>query len=110
MATAKRYYIQVDTYWSNAKDYFVGPFASREEARAAVEAIPTDSNAWLATSTCGGDIREAVRVYPQPLSHTAARRAGMRAYRFGDQTDNLLGRHMPRTARELDAHYEITAS
>lgn len=72
------YYIRIDTYWQHSPDTFVGPFASREAAQAAIDAIRTEDNVWLSTSTCGGDIRSAVRVYPAILTASEAKRMGMR--------------------------------
>jgi hypothetical protein len=93
-----QYFIRVDTYWQNAPDYFVGPFASREAAQEAIDSIETADNVWLSTSTCGGDIRTAVRVYPAVLTATEAKRSGMR--------DDYSARHnvvseMPRDSADL---------
>ena len=76
--SAAQYFIRIDTYWQNSKDNFVGPFNSREEAQAAIDGIETEDNVWLSTSTCGGDIRTAVRVYPTILTASEAKRMGMR--------------------------------
>ena len=76
--TAARYYVRFDSYWQGSRDYFAGPFESREAAEAAINAIDTEDNVWLSTSTCGGDIRTAYRVYPKVLTATEAKRAGMR--------------------------------
>lgn len=76
--TQAQYFIRIDTYWQNSPDYFVGPFASREAAQAAIDDIRTEDNVWLSTSSCGGDIRTAVRVYPTILTATEAKRNGMR--------------------------------
>lgn len=76
--TAAQYFIRIDTYWQNSPDRFVGPFDSREAAQAAIDGIQTEDNVWLATSTCGGDIRSAVRVFPSVLTATEAKRMGMR--------------------------------
>lgn len=73
-----QYFVRIDTYWQNSKDNFVGPFDSREAAQAAIDGIQTEDNVWLSTSTCGGDIRSAVRVYPTILTATEAKRMGMR--------------------------------
>jgi len=75
--SAAQYFIRIDTYWQNSKDYFVGPFESRDEAQAAIDGIQTEDNVWLSTSTCGGDIRSAIRVYPKILTATEAKRGGM---------------------------------
>jgi len=73
----KQYYIEVDTYWQNSVSYFVGPFASKVEAEAWYEEIPNDANVWLSTSNCGGDIRDAWRIYRDPLTKTEAKRHGL---------------------------------
>lgn len=75
---ARSYFIRIDTYWQNSPDYFVGPFDSKEAAWAAIDGIRTEDNVWLSTSTCGGDIRTAVRVFPAILTATEAKRSGMR--------------------------------
>lgn len=97
------YYIEVDTYWQNSKSHFVGPFASREAAEAWYSELTPTDNVWLATSTCGGDIRSAWRIYPTPLSKTAARRRGMRCYADGDEMDNTISPETRPNARALDA-------
>ena len=76
--SAAQYFIRIDTYWQNSKDNFVGPFDSRNEAQSAIDNIQTEDNVWLSTSTCGGDIRSAVRVYPTILTASEAKRMGMR--------------------------------
>lgn len=95
--SAAQYFIRIDTYWQNSKDNFVGPFASREAAQAAIDAIKTEDNVWLSTSTCGGDIRSAVRVYPTILTASEAKRMGMRDD-YGPR-HNVIP-HMP--SREYD--------
>ena len=101
--TIARYFVRIDTYWHNSPDYFVGPFASREEAQAAIDDIRTEDNVWLSTSQCGGDIRTAVRVYPAILTATEAKRDGMR--------DDYGSRHnvisqMPQGSGDLFAELE----
>ena len=76
--SAATYFVRIDTYWQNSKDNFVGPFESRAAAQAAIDGIQTEDNVWLSTSTCGGDIRSAVRVYPTILTASEAKRMGMR--------------------------------
>lgn len=76
--SAAQYFIRFDTYWQNSPNRFCGPFASRAEAQAAIDNIPTAANVWLSTSQCGGDIRDAIRVYPTILTATEAKRMGMR--------------------------------
>lgn len=73
-----QYFIEVDTYWQNSTSYFVGPFESKADADAWVQQdVPNNANVWYSTSTCGGDIRSAWRVYPAPLSKTEARKRGL---------------------------------
>lgn len=102
--TQARYFVRVDTFWANSPDYFVGPFGSREEAQAAIDDIPTEANAWLSTSRCNGDIKDAVRVYPTILTATEAKRSGMR--------DDLAHPHynvmseIPHNAHDLYAAFE----
>ena len=73
----RQYYIEVDTYWQNSTSYFVGPFASKAEASAWYQEIPNDANVWLSTSNCGGDICDAWRIYPDPLTAAEAKRHGL---------------------------------
>ena len=101
--TNATYYIEVDTYWQHSTSYFVGPFDSREAALAWFQNddwTPED-NVWLSTSTCGGDIREAWRIYPAPLSKTEARKHGLRRYADGDASDTSLPPHIKPQARAL---------
>ncbi len=76
MAQAQ-YFIEVDTYWQNSVSYFVGPFATRAEAEAWHQQDIADANVWYSDSTCGGDIRDAWRIYPAPLTKTEAKRRGL---------------------------------
>ncbi len=71
------FYIEVNMYWANSQSYFIGPFATRAAA-AAYAAQPGD-NVWFSNSSCGGDIRDAWRVYPTPISKTEATQRGLRA-------------------------------
>ena len=89
------YYIEVDTYWERSPSYFVGPFDSRAIAEA-WGAQPGD-NVWRSDSRCGGDIRDAWRVYPNALSATQARRE--RTLNTGDN-DNTIS---PTTALRANA-------
>lgn len=95
------YFLRIDSYWQNSPDRFVGPFSSKDEAATAIEAVPENANVWLSTSTCGGDIRDAVRVYPEPLSKTQARKAGMLDYQYGDYTSNVVGTTIPSSLRQM---------
>ena len=83
------YFVEVDTYWQNSRSQFVGPFQTNAAATEWVESIPDDWNVWFATSTCGGDIRSAWRVYPTPLTKTDAHKRGMRNFVPGDRAQNL---------------------
>lgn len=91
------YFIEVDTYWQNSTSYFVGPFESKAEAEAwHRQDVPSTANAWYSTSTCGGDIRDAWRIYPTPLSKAEARKRGL------DDNHEIAPRVRP-TARALSA-------
>ena len=73
------YFIEVGGYWQNSKSWFVGPFESKAEAEAwHQQDAGADANVWYSDSLCGGDIRTAWRIYPAPLSKTAATRRGLR--------------------------------
>lgn len=72
------YYIEVDTYWQNSTSYFVGPFDSKAEAEAWYQQdVPDNANVWYSTSLCGGNIADAWRIYPAPLTKTEARKRGL---------------------------------
>lgn len=91
------YFIEVDTYWQNSTSYFVGPFESKADAEAwHQQDVPSTANVWYSTSTCGGDIRDAWRIYPAPLSKTDARKRGL------DDNHEIATRVKP-TARALSA-------
>lgn len=101
--SAPQYFIRIDTYWQNSPDYFIGPFDSREAAQAAIDNIQTEDNVWSSTSTCGGDIRSAVRVFPAILTASEAKRSGMR--------DDYGARHnvmptMPKDANDLFEYFQ----
>lgn len=101
--SAAQYFIRIDTYWQNSPDYFVGPFDSRDEAQTAIDSITTEANVWLSTSTCGGDIRSAVRVFPAILTASEAKRSGMR--------DDYGAKHntiptMPTSAADLFEYFQ----
>lgn len=94
------YFIEVDTYWQNSASYFVGPFATKAEAEAwHQQDAGSDANVWYSTSLCGGDIRDAWRVYPEPLSKTAAVRRGMHA---DYERDNVISPIVKPHADDLD--------
>lgn len=82
------YYIEIDSYWQDSQSSFVGPFESRAEAQAwfNLEEWEPDHNVWASTGMCGGDIRTAYRIYPEPLSKTEARRRGLRDRGEADNT------------------------
>lgn len=99
--TSPRYYIRVDTYWQNSPDRFVGPFETREEAQKALSTVPESANVWLSTSTCGGNIRTAIRVYPAILTATEAKRSGMiDDYGHAHRNYNIIPA-IPRDTNEL---------
>jgi hypothetical protein len=93
------YYIEVDTYWQDSPSFFVGPFASRQEATNWHASAPEGANLWLSSSICGGDIRSAWRVYANALSQTEARKRGLKDdYGHGY---NILPAHTEPTAAAL---------
>lgn len=105
---AATFYIEVDTYWQNSKSYFVGPFASKADAEAwyqTGEWTPRD-NVWYSDSQCGGDIRDAWRIYRTPLSKTEARKRGLRSWSMGDSTDTVISPNTKPQAHALDAAVE----
>ena len=72
------YFIEVDTYWQNSTSYFVGPFESKADAEVwHQQDVSDNANVWYSTSLCGGDIRDAWRIYPAPLTKTEARKRGL---------------------------------
>lgn len=102
------YFIEVDTYWQNSPSYFVGPFNSKAEAEAWFSGddwTPAD-NIWMSGSNCGGDIRDAWRIYPAPLSKTAARQRGMRRWSDGDERENVISPTTRPSAAALAAAVE----
>ncbi len=110
MASAQ-YFIEVDTYWQNSMSYFVGPFASKDAAREwhQNDDWTPEDNVWYSTSTCGGDIREAWRIYPEPLSKTAARKRGLRSYRDGDDRNTVISPNVkPQAGALSDAALEAS--
>lgn len=88
------YFIEVDTYWENSTSYFVGPFYSKAEAEAWHQQEIANANVWYSTSSCGGDIRDAWRIYCAPLTKTEARKHGL------DDNHEIAPRVKP-TARAL---------
>ena len=100
MARQGTYYIRMDTFWQNSPDRWVGPFDSRDEADAAIEAAREEPGALIALpGVAAPDVRHAVRVYGVHPRSTA-QRMGMRAYALGDARDNTLSR-LPINADEL---------
>ena len=78
MAKAQ-YFVEVDSYWQNSVSYFVGPFADKAQADAWIEAIVSaDNNVWRSDRHCGGNIKDATRVYAEPRTKTEAMRRGLR--------------------------------
>jgi hypothetical protein len=100
--TAAAYYVRVDTYWQNSPDRFAGPFESREAAQAEIDRAinEPDSNAWLAGEHCGGNIKYAVRIFPDILTATEAKRQGMRPLGALRGT-NMIGERIPVHADDL---------
>ncbi len=101
--SAAQYFIRIDTYWQNSPDYFVGPFESRDAAQAAIDGIKAGDNLWLSTSTCGGDIRTAVRVFPSVLTASEAKRGGMRDD-YGPRHNTIP--NMPSDAGDLFDYFQ----
>jgi len=96
------YFIRIDTYWQNSPDRFVGPFESREAGQAAIDAAfeIENNNVWMAGNNCG-DVRYGIRVYPDILTKTEARKAGMKHYNYGDHSSNIIGTTIPGNTSEL---------
>lgn len=101
------YFIEVDTYWQNSVSYFVGPFGSKAEAEAwSQQDVPSDANVWYSTSsTCDGDIRDAWRIYPTPLTKTAARKRGLDDNHEISPRVKPTARALARAARQLREEY-----
>ena len=99
--TAAAYYIRIDTCWKNSPDRYVGPFETKDEAQAEIDrALSADNNVWRADRHVGGNIKYAVRVYPDILSATEAKRRGMRL--LGDlRGTNLIGARIPDSTDDL---------
>ena len=86
----RQYFVQIDSYWQNAPDAFVGPFASRELAE---NAIAAHAAAVASAKIDRGvlpivDVRNDVRVVDVAPT-TAAMRAGMHVW-------NQIGTDIPR--------------
>lgn len=92
------FFIRIDTLWQNSPDYFVGPFDTRAEAQAAIDAaVNHDDSKVVLPGRMAGDVKEAVRVHGI-LGKTEARKAGLTdLVLFGDRTlhSNLLGKEVP---------------
>ena len=102
--TAAAYYIRIDTYWQNSPDRYVGPFETKDEAQAEIDrALSADNNVWNARNHVGGNIKYAIRVYPDILSATEAKRMGMRPLGALRGT-NMIGGRIPDNTDDL---YEI---
>ena len=70
------YFVKVNTYWQNSADAFVGPFANKQAAQAAIESAAQSDNVCKSGQSCD-DVKNIVRVY-LPMSAPAAKRAGLR--------------------------------
>lgn len=98
------YFIRIDTYWQNSADRFVGPFTSKALAEEEMQrALAAKNNVWSARSLCGGNIKYAIRVYPDVLTATEAKRMGMRPLGALRGT-NMIGERVPDSTDDL---YEI---
>lgn len=102
--TASSYYIRIDTFWQNSPDRYVGPFETKDDAQAEIDrSARADNNVWSARSLCGGNIKTAIRVYPDILTATEAKRMGMRPLGALRGT-NMIGARIPDSTDDL---YEI---
>jgi len=71
-----RFYIEVCGYWQNSPSLFVGPFETKAEAEAAVQAaIEADGSEAVRPGQMARDLKDGVRLYV--LTTTEARRTGM---------------------------------
>lgn len=99
--TASSYYVRIDTYWQNSPDRFVGPFETKDAAQVEIDrALNAGNNVWSARSQCGGNIKYAIRVYPDILSATEAKRMGMRPLGALRGT-NMIGERIPNDTDDL---------
>ena len=90
------YYIRIDTYWQGAPDRFVGPFASTQDANAAIErAQGVAVSAVVVAGQTPRDIKSSIRVLGV-LTEQEAKNAGM-------TRANRLGRRVPFDTTELAA-------
>lgn len=94
MCRARRYYIRIMPQWEGARQYFAGPFTSRAEARAAMMLIR------------GRATWDGVVIDPEPLSHTAAQRAGMRKHIFADPGTNVVGLRLPHDPADIESYVQ----
>lgn len=87
------YYVKFDTYWQNSPDWFAGPFASRNEAQAAIDVALTRAGSKVAMSTqTSRDVRHGIRVW-DILSRSEALRDGLRL--DWDGRRNCIGKVIP---------------
>jgi hypothetical protein len=71
-----KFYIEAHGYWQNSPSLFVGPFDTRDDAEAAVQAaIAANGSCAVRSGQMARDIKNGVRLYVHTT--TEARRAGM---------------------------------
>lgn len=84
-----QYFVRFDSYWQNSSNYFVGPFDSKREAEAEIDRAESAVNSMVVRSfQTAANVRDGIRVHGV-MSYTAARRAGMRDERYGDDWSNV---------------------
>ncbi len=92
------YFIRIDTYWQGSKDYFVGPFGSREEAEAVIEtAVHADGAKVWPADRLAGDVKDGIRVHGV-VSKTQAKQYGLSEE---PGRSNVLGPVIPRNRADL---------
>jgi len=85
------YFFRIDTYWAGSPDRFIGPFSNREEADAALAACWQSDDYLIGTPAQPADnIKDAIRIRPEPMTMSGAKSAGMRDSFYGDTSSNVL--------------------
>ena len=95
------YYVRIDSYWQNSGDFFVGPFANRDEAQTEIDRAVSDPESLVVPANqMAQDIEHGVRVH-SILTKTQAKQAGLHES-FGDTYErNVVGVKIPRTAHQM---------
>jgi len=97
--TPASYYVKFDTYWQHSPDRFAGPFASRDDAQAAIDAALNDPQSKAVMyGQHATDIKHGVRIYGI-LSRSEARRDGLRL--DWDAEQNCIGKRIPVSTDDL---------